>query len=41
MGNISGSTIFFSLGEGHSRRPFLFLFLEGERNKELLGYGKY
>jgi hypothetical protein len=41
MGNICGSAVYFSLGEGHSRWPFLFFFLEGERNKDLLGYGKY
>ncbi len=29
MGNICGSTIYFSLGEGHSRWPFLFLFWKG------------
>ncbi len=29
MGNICGSTVSFPLGEGHSRRPFLFLFWKG------------
>lgn len=29
MGNTCGSTIYFSLGEGHSRRPFLSVFWKG------------